>query len=602
MKRPRALLAAVALCGFGLLAASTPAAVQVSASVATDTSAVDLLWGVKIPVRDGVRLNATVYLPRERSGPLPVIFTFTPYISDTYHERAIYFARNGYVFALVDVRGRGNSEGEFEPFVNEGRDGYDVVEWLARQPWSNGKVTMWGGSYAGFDQWSVLKEFPPHLVTIVPAAAAHLGVDFPYRNNVSSPYVMQWITYTSGVTPNLNLFRESSFWIQKFRELYLSGRPFASLDTIVGNPSPIFHRWLEHPRPDAYWDATAPSPEHYARIEVPILTITGHYDGDQPGALEYYRRHMRYGSPSGKANHYLIIGPWDHAGTRTPRREVGGLRFGEASALDLNRLHREWYDWTMKSGPKPEFLKKRVAYYVVGEGAEHWKYADDLDSIASAKLTLYLHSSGSASDVFRSGVLRPEPPTRRSSAPSDTYVYDPLDVRPAALEGEEVEDYLTDQRYVLNTFGNGVIYHSEPFREATEISGSVRFVAWIAMDVPDTDFQVSLYEVLADGTSVLLTDDVMRARYRDSLREPKLVEPGAIHRYEFNRFLWFSRRVAAGSRLRLFLRSPNSIHLQKNYNGGGNVSFESRKDARTARVTLYHDAEHPSFLELPVVR
>lgn len=602
MKHPYGSLAAVALCCLTVFATRAAAASQAAPPATADTLAVDLLWGVKIPVRDGVRLNATLYLPRERSGPLPVIFTFTPYISDTYHERAIYFARNGYGFALVDVRGRGNSEGEFEPFVNEGRDGYDVVEWLARQPWSNGKVAMWGGSYAGFDQWSVLKEFPPHLATIVPAAAAHLGVDFPYRNNVSSPYVMQWITYTSGVTPNLNLFRESSFWIRKFRELYLSGRAFAALDTIVGNPSSIFHRWLEHPTPDAYWDQTAPAPEHYARIDVPILTITGHYDGDQPGALEYYRRHMRHGSPSGKAKHYLIIGPWDHAGTRTPRREVGGLRFGEASMLDLNRLHREWYDWTMKSGPMPEFLKKRVAYYVVGEGAEHWKYADALDSIATAKLTLYLHSRGSANDVFRSGELRPQPPARGSSAPSDAYVYDPLDVRPAELEREDIEDYLTDQRYVLNTFGNGLIYHSEPFSEATEISGSARFVAWIAMDVPDTDFQVSLYEVLADGTSVLLTDDLMRARYRDSLREAKLVAPGAVHRYEFNSFLWFSRRVAAGSRLRLFLRSPNSIHLQKNYNAGRDVSFEARKDARTARITLYHDPEHPSFLELPVVR
>src|SRR5215510_11196162 len=124
-------------------------------------NAVDLIWGEKIPMRDGAKLNATVFKPKHQSEPLPVIFTFTPYISDTYQDRALYFARNGYVYALVDVRGRGNSEGHFEPFVNEGRDGYDVVEWLAKQPWSNGKVTMWGGSYAGFDQWTTIKEAPP---------------------------------------------------------------------------------------------------------------------------------------------------------------------------------------------------------------------------------------------------------------------------------------------------------------------------------------------------------------------------------------------------------------------------------------------------------
>src|SRR5262245_851867 len=149
-------------------------------------ASIDLIWGVKIPARDGIKLNATVFKPKDQTEPLPVIFTFTPYISDTYEDRAVYFARNGYVYALVDVRGRGNSEGRFEPFVNEGRDGYDVVEWLAKQPWSNGKVTMWGGSYAGFDQWTTLKEAPPHLVTIVPAAAAYAGADFPFFKNIFS--------------------------------------------------------------------------------------------------------------------------------------------------------------------------------------------------------------------------------------------------------------------------------------------------------------------------------------------------------------------------------------------------------------------------------
>ena len=128
---------------------------------------VDMLWGVKIPMRDGVHLNATVFKPKAMPAPLPVVFTLTPYIADSYEDRASYFARHGYVFALVDVRGRGNAEGAFEPFANEARDGYDIVEWLARQPWPNGKVAMWGGSYAGFDQWATLKEHPPHLATIV---------------------------------------------------------------------------------------------------------------------------------------------------------------------------------------------------------------------------------------------------------------------------------------------------------------------------------------------------------------------------------------------------------------------------------------------------
>lgn len=569
------------------------------AQAPADTAGVDLTWGVEIPLRDGVRLNATRYGPAGQRDPLPVIFTLTPYISDSYHPRAMYFARHGYVFVLVDVRGRGNSEGEFEPLANEGRDGHDVVEWLARQPWCNGKVTMWGGSYAGYDQWSTLKEFPQHLATIVPAAAAHPGVDFPFQKNVFSSYVVQWMTFTSGVTGNGNLFGDGSFWRSKYTDLYRRGQPYRTLDRLVGNPLPFFQKWVDHPVPDAYWDAMVPDSADYARIAVPILTITGHYDGDQAGAMEYYRRHMRWGSPATKARHFLIVGPWDHAGTRTPLLDVGGLHFGPASQLDLNDLHRQWYDWTLKEGPRPEFLKSRVAYYVVGPGAERWKYAPDLESVTAARRTLYLASNGDAGDAFHSGRLVARNP---GAAPADRYAYDPLDLRPADLEQREVAAYLTDQTAASNLFGNGLVYHTEPFAEATELTGYLRLVAWMSLDVPDTDFQASLYEILPDGSSVLLTEDGLRARYRESPRNERLVKPGEIAEYTFDGFTFFSRRISKGSRLRLLIRSPNSIYLEKNYNAGGVVAGESRADARTAHVVLYHDSDHPSRLELPIGR
>jgi hypothetical protein len=558
----------------------------------------DMLWAVKVPLRDGVRLNATVFKPKPQPRPLPVIFTLTPYNSDTYYPRARYFAQNGYVYALVDVRGRGNSEGSFVPFENEGRDGHDVVEWLARQPWCDGRVAMWGGSYAGFDQWATLANFPPHLATIVPAAAAAMGVDFPAQNNVHFPYLMQWATYTSGVTPQPNLFGDSAFWISKFRELFLSHRPLREFDRIVGNPSPWFQRVLDHPRVDAHWKALRPSASDYARISIPILTVTGHYDDDQYGAMHYYRAHMAHGTPDATRRHYLVVGPWDHAGTRTPSREVGGLSFGPASLVDLNALHKAWYDWTLKDGPRPEFLKDRVAYYVVP--SDEWKYAARLPDVATGTRTFYLASAGAADDAFSSGALTPREPERK--AEPDRYRYDPLDTRPAALETEEVKDYLTDQRYVLNTFGNGVIYTSEPFGEPLEVTGYARFEAWIALDVPDTDFRVSLYELLADGSSVLLAEDLKRARHRDSLETEAPVPPGEVLRYVFDSFPFFSRRVAAGSRLRLFLRCPNTIYLEKNYNGGGVVAEESAADARTAHVAVYHDARYPSALTLPVTK
>jgi putative CocE/NonD family hydrolase len=407
---------------------------------------------------------------------------------------------------------------------------------------------------------------------------------------------MQWATYTSGVTPQPNLFGDSAFWISKFRELYHSGRPFRELDRMVGNPSVWFQRLLQHPLVDDYWKGLRPSAADYARIEIPILTISGHYDDDQYGAMHYYRMHMAHGSDPARQRHHLLMGPWDHAGTRTPSRDVGGLRFGPASLLDLNALHKAWYDWTLKEGPRPEFLKKRIAYYVVP--SDEWKYADSLETLASERRSLYLTSHGSASDVFRSGRLAA---ARPAAEPPDRYVYDPRDLRPAQLETQEVSAYLTDQRYVLNTFGNGVIYASEPFAQDTEITGYVSFTAWIAMDVPDTDFRVSLYELLADGGSVLLAEDLLRARYRESLERATPVAPGAILRYDFDKFPFFSRLVAQGSRLRLFLRCPNTIYLQKNHNSGGVVADETPAVARVAHVTVYHDAERPSALTLPVV-
>jgi putative CocE/NonD family hydrolase len=418
-----------------------------------------------------------------------------------------------------------------------------------------------------------LKEAPPHLMTIVPAAAAHVGVDFPMERNVFTSYNIQWLTLISGVTGNGNLFGDSAFWHEKFGEMYFQHGAFKELDQIVGNSSAVFQDWLNHPQVDAHMLQLALTTDQYRAIKMPILTITGSYDGDQPGALAYYREHMRYGNDEAKSKHYLIIGPWDHAGTRTPTKEVGGVTFSDAALVDLNKLHTEWYDWTLKAGTKPEFLKKRVAYYVMG--ADEWKYADTLEELTRERRTLYLDSNGKANDVFHSGQLSAVKP---SGSATDAYVYDPMDTRPGQLEQEEVKAYLTDQTTALNLFGGGLIYQSEPMAEPTELSGFVKLVLWLSMDVTDTDLEVVLYEIRPDGTSIQLTSDLMRARYRESLGEAKLVKPGVVEKYEFPGFMFFSRRLAKGSRLRLLIASPNSRQIEKNYNSGGVVAEETGKD------------------------
>jgi uncharacterized protein len=562
---------------------------------------VDFQWGVKIPLRDGVKLNATVYRPQGQSEALPCIFTLTPYISQSYHDRGMYFAAHGYVYLTIDVRGRGNSEGDFTPLLQEAKDGHDIVEWLATQNYCNGKVTMWGGSYAGYDQWATAKEFPPHLTTIVPVASPFVGVDFPRRNNIAYPYDMQWLTFTSGHAGQDKIFNDGAFWIAKFKELYLGHRAFKQLDSIIGNPSPIFQSWVAHPFVDAYWDSFNPTAEQFAKIDLPILTISGQYDGDQPGALTFYRQHMLHGSAHATAQHYLIIGPWDHPGTRTPQAEVGGLKFGAASLLDMNKLHKEWYDWTMKSGTKPTFLKDRVAFYVAGNGAEDWRYADSLDAVTAESRPLYLASSeGHANEIFQAGTLNPT----KSSANSkpDHYVYDPMDTSSAKVDAVEVPNSLTDQRWILQQSGKVLIYHTAAFENDVDIAGFFKLSAWLALDQPDTDIHVSLFEIQPDGTNVFLSDDMLRARYRGGDRTPKPVPKDAIEHYEFDRFTFVARRIQAGSRLRMVISPMNSLESEKNYNSGGVVDAETGKDAHTVTVSLYHDAGHPSALLVPIAK
>jgi putative CocE/NonD family hydrolase len=368
---------------------------------AAATGAVSIQWSARIPLRDGVKLSATVYRRKGQTATAPCIFTLTPYIGDSYHDRAMYFASHGLPFLLVDVRGRGNSEGTFKPFEQEIDDGYDVVEWLAAQPYCNGKVAMWGGSYAGFDQWATAKNHPPHLATIVPAAAAFPGVDFPARNNISYQYLMQWLTYTAGHALQTKLFADGDFWPALWRERFVTGQPFSNLEHALGGDEPALREWVGHPSVDEYMDRMVPTAEQFRALDIPILTITGSYDDDQPGALEYYRQFMRAASPAQRAKHFLIIGPWDHAATRTPRTPIGGVDFGPESLLDLPQIHLEWYRWAMADGPKPSFLKDAVAYYVMG--AEEWRYAGSLEKVTAEERPLLLNSAANPTQILSSG-------------------------------------------------------------------------------------------------------------------------------------------------------------------------------------------------------
>jgi putative CocE/NonD family hydrolase len=556
---------------------------------------IEMILDQKIPMEDGIHLAAKIWKPAQMEEPLPAIFVLTPYVSDEAQQRATFFAQNGYIFVSVDCRGRGNSEGEFYPFEHDGHYGAQVVEWIARQIWCDGQVAMMGGSYRGMVQWQTLWYLPSSLKTIVPTAAAHPGIDAPWPNNIYTSYFTRWLGFVTGKTRNANLFADQKYWSQKFYKMYKNHEPFARLAEFTGIPSKIFLRWIEHPSYDDFWKEMSPADEDYRNFNIPILTITGHFDGDQPGAMAYYLKHMKFGTEEGKARHYLFIGPYDHGGTRHPEKKLGGLEFADNCLLDMHKLHLEWFNWTLKGKERPEFLKKRVCYYMMGEN--EWKYTDWLEDISNRTMVWHLSSEdGKANDVFHSGILQSKP--LQDNQKPDSFVYDPLKLISEEKYFKQNPDYYLDASHAFEE--DILIYHSPPLEKSLEVAGYIRLKLYMELDVPDTDFQAALYEIKPDGTNIFLGNDMLRARYRRSFEKPELVEPGRIDLYEFKRFNFFARKIEKGSRLRLVVSCLNTPDVGKNYNSGGDVAYETAKDARKATIKLYHDRRYPSTLELPV--
>ncbi|HET9625679.1 MAG TPA: CocE/NonD family hydrolase [Kofleriaceae bacterium] len=553
---------------------------------------VQIVWDQKIPMRDGVKLSATIYRDPRQTKKLPVIAMFTPYVADEVAVTAAYFAQRGYVFAAIDLRGRGNSDGVFLPGQSEGRDGFDAVEWLAQQAWSDGQVATWGGSWRGFAQWSLAKELPPHLRTMVPTAAVYLGVDFPFTAGVTSTYMLQWLAYVHGRALNKQLFSVDAVWDRVSEQQVTTGRAFQDIDAISGVSGTVFRTWLAHPTEDAFWQAVEPTAQQYAQLKIPILTITGHFDADQQGALAYYERHMAHGARDVTPRHWLVIGPWDHGGTREPVAELGGVKFGPDAVVDINDLHRAWYDFVLKGGPRPAFLKDRVACFLAGRNT--WLYAPSLARIEGAPLTLALDVTGAvAGDVVHGGQLAGKPPTSRAQV---SVISDPRYLPPP--DETENPQWLRDQRADFDARADHVVLHSAPFAAETVLSGRPRIHLLVAVDQPDADVFVTLAEILPDGSAVQLGAGALRLRYRKG-STPVLMTRGKPELITIPNMPFFARAIAKGSRLRLSLQTGPRLSIERNPNTGGDPASEPLSKARIARLTFFTGPGTGSAIELP---
>lgn len=575
-----------------------------------------------VRLRDGKRLHYIVYLPREASGPVPAIIELTPYGLDRRHGDAVYFASRGFAFVLADVRGRGDSEGEFDPMQNDGDDGYDLVQGIASQPWCSGRVGLYGSSYTGANQWVIAGKRPPALATIVPSAAGHFGMDVPV-GGVPTSYYFRWRALTTGRQQYFDLFSDSALWHAAYADALQDGGQLANIGERIGLADCDLERFFDNPQLGPHWTSVFPSPTELAAMDIPVLNVGGQYDGTQLGHLRLYHQLERNAQAAQREKNFLVMGPWDHSGIMHGSTNVGDLRFDPKAQLDIRELKSQWYDWTLRDGARPSFLDARVKYYVTGR--EEWFGAPSLDAVTREHATLFFSSQGDAHDVFHSGRLNRE----IGGAASDSFRVEAHDLRPAEIERRPrvLDDVLvgrgvganywvpwndayfaligeapTSQALAMNLFGHGLVYHSAPFDEPLELAGYPQAELHLSFDVADVDLMVLLYEILTDGSSIFLSSQMQRLRHH---RVAGGAAPGPLDRpraFVFDGMRFFARSIARNSRLRCVIRSPSSLSFERNPHSRGTDIPERAHESPAATVTLHHCEAHPSALYLPLAR
>ena len=570
----------------------------------------DIEMSRMIPLRDGVKLEAWIFKPSHLKTKAPAVLELTQYDIDGGRNRDFAtFTQRGYVFVQVYVRGRGRSGGvkSHNLGLQVGRDGYDVVEWIATQPWSDGRVVMYGGSFVGMTQWRTAAQHPRHLSGIAPYVPIYPGWDVPNTNGIPQAWSSVVMGYTSGRALNPDFIANAGYWQGKMLEQYAAYRPFGELDDAIGiaqddwsmadergQKLSFMKEWLNHVGDEAFNLAAEPKAHDYAEMNFPVLTATGDFDDDQPGALRYYRNYVAHAQPTELAKSFLVIGPWDHLGTQHPEKQIEGISIPQAAILDMNKLHADWYDWVLGRGPRPAFFRDRVAYFMLG--ADEWRYARSLESASSGEiLNFYLSDpEGTPEDVFHSGSLLLNAP---HDEPPAVIISDPHEIPELAVAKYAANEDLTSQ---FRGFEKRAInFHSEPFAHDTEIAGQMRLKLEVQADVPDFDLWAQVLMILPDGSSVKLGEDIRRARFRNGPFKEELLKPGDIVEISFE-FNWMARRIPAGACLRLTIAPLNSPNYQKNYNTGGRIGYEKIDDARVAKIRVFHNGERASRLILPL--
>ncbi len=588
---------------------------------------VDVLKNVMVPMRDGVKLATDIYLPKGNTQRLPVILTRLPYDKNGSTKHGTYYAERGYVFIAQDTRGRFGSEGIWHMMTDDGRDGADCAAWIATQPWSNGKIGMMGTSYVGGTQHAMAMEKVPQLVTVIPVdALSNTGRQSMRNAGAFEMRFWNWIMLNAGRGSRASHDAATAAMLKEMgdnRTAYLPHLPLRRGTTPL-RFAPEYEEWLvdamNHGANDAFWEHLdiIGHPERYK--DIPVYLVGGWYDswaGNTTANFQTLTRTLT-------SDVYLIMGPWIHG--HQAKSAHGQVDFGKDAAITDELAWRlEWYDHWLKGkdnsiGKTAPFATK-VRVFVMGTGDGHktpeghlfhggeWREEKEWPLARTQPTAFYFSGDGN--------LTKSAPPVK---AAFTAYTFDPKNPVPtiggniSSGDGIMVQGawnqrghpdlFNWKQPLPLSARNDIIVFQSEPLEADLEVTGEIEVKLWAASTALDTDFTAKLIDVYPASTDwpggfdLNIGDGIVRARFRESLTQEKLMEPGKI--YPFTIKLYPTSNVfKKGHRIRVDISSSNFPRFDVNPNTGEPLNQHRR--TTPAENTLFHDATHPSHILLPVI-
>jgi putative CocE/NonD family hydrolase len=535
-------------------------------------------------MRDGVQLAANIFLP-EKPGKYPVIVVRTPYGRVLGQQSAIYFAQHGYVTVSENVRGRYDSSGEWVPLVHEPEDGYDTIEWAARQPWSNGKVATMGGSYEAIDQWLAASKAPPHLVAMISIMSGPNPYQISYTGGAYRLFLgLSWAMTECGRTSNNEILMVD--WAKVMRHL-----PVIDAGKEAGCVPQFYRDGLDHPTLDSHWGNWD---NVYSEHPLPVMNITGWYDLFQTGTIENYTKLMAHAPEPVRKAQRLIVGPWPHG---VNVQKVGQVDFGPQSKIDLSGIELRWLNHYMMGEQNGEQSEPPVKVFAMG--TNQWKNYQSWPPAGVKMADYYFHSGGKANSAAGDGSLSTAKPDREGP---DQFTYNPANPVPtyggSTCCFPQIVPWGPMDQQKIERRDDVLVYSTPPLKQDVELTGPVTVHLFASTNARDTDWTAKLVDVAPNGVAINLTDSILRARYRNSFVHPELLQPGRI--YEFIIPIGNTSNVFRKEhRIRLEISSSNFPSFSRNTNTGG----QPEKDTHfiEARQTIYHNAAHASYVVLPVL-